>query len=324
MKKIKYFVDQKRRLLQNADCLKKGVYVLHRNLRTYLHLGTRHTPVNFPGGGYGMKPLLRYVIGLVFFSVYIPRDGEKFRADAIYFNTAPGPDYKDAKFFDYSSEEKQVLTLTGNKKRYALYAQNRQRFEHRFPLPRLLFQDADAGIYAEEIVNGFDWRRNEETERRAYTALFGFYRRYYAEQPTQAYLPTKEENDRLPAALQISRPFQTVLQHGDLSADNFRLTRDNELFFFDFDHAALFPLYYDVFFLMFNEALINGNPLGLMLLKNGEFDGFFTDNAEKEQYLQAFLHRFWLVRLGCASQKYQARYWNVYQQLMCKDRALEG
>ncbi len=314
MRELDILKKQKQKLRQNSVCLKKGTYILQDNLRTYIHSSCKKKELNFPVGERGIKHAIMRFIGKTFFRVKILNGGSVFSADAVYFSTVPNFDYKDMKFFDFSSNQKKVLTCCANQKRYDLYIKNRFLTESCFPLPMLLFKDDQKLIYAEELIEGVDWRRTEE--KAVYGALFAFYRLFYKVDGGGVYSPTQKENDEVPQVLRLSEPVKVNLHHGDLSADNFRFTKDNKLYFFDFDHANIFPLFYDVFFLMFNEA-IQGNFEGMKLLKSGEFDCYFEDKEERDLYLKAFMHRFWLVRLnGIVSEEYKNQYLKFYQQLL--------
>ncbi len=311
-----YFDHQKNLMKKNSTYLKKGKYVLHDNLHTYMHTQASEGIVVFPKGRKGKKNFVRKILGKVLYSVRVPKNGEKFCADAVYFATVPNPEYKDMKLFDFSSQGKRVLTLCANRKRYDLYIKNRNRVEDKFPLPRLLSNDAEGLSYTEELVSGISWQGEGETEKKVYGALFRFFNSYYEKTEIRAFLPADSDNQNLPEGLIITENFGTALHHGDLSADNFKFSKEGGLYFFDFDHANTFPLYYDIFFLIFNEAVINGNLFGYELLKNGEFDKYFKNNDEKNKYLKAFFHRFYLVRLnGIASEEHKKKYLNYYKNL---------
>lgn len=316
MSKLSYFVNQKKQLLKNTDYLKKGFYVLHNNLHTYLHLGTKHEAVKFPNGGTGLKHFFRLIVGRLFFTVYVPENGKKFRADSVYFTTVPNPNYRDAKFFDYCTNEKKVLTHCANTKRYDLYIKNRSKAAVIFPLPKLLYHNENELVYMEEIINSIDWQKDEDMSACVYNSLFNFYINYYSQCDGKSFSKSVEDNANLPSLLQMPEEITMTLHHGDLSADNFKFTRNKELFFFDFDHANLFPLYYDIFFLIFNEAIINGNWSGYDLLKSGAFDNYFRNIAEKNLYLKAFMRRFWLDRLSGVSERHKNNYLNLYKQLI--------
>lgn len=317
MRGLDFFENQKMLMQKNSAFLKKGCYVLHDNLRTYLHTSVKNQDLAFPQGDSGKKYAVRRFLGRAFFKVRISRNGESFSADAVYFATVPDPAYKDVKFFDFTSSDKKVLTLCANQKRYDLYMKNRALYKEKFPLPVLLMKDDDNLSYAEELVEGISWRGEKERERKTYRALFKFYCHRYAEDDGENRLPEADENRLLPTELQINDNIKMYLHHGDLSADNFKITSKGKLYFFDFDHAKMFPMYYDIFFLIFNEAIINGNFIGYELLKTGAFDEFFSGQSEKEKHLKAFLHRFWIVRLeGIVSNDHKMKFLNLYNRLM--------
>ncbi len=308
------FQYQKKQMKRSSAYLKKGTYVLHDNLRTYLHTGADLSVVNFPKGGKGKKNLLRRILGKALYRVTVPCDGKTFSADAVYFATVPNPQYKDIKFFDFSPENRRVLTLCANERRYDLYMKNRARVENRFPLPKLTYYDSEKLAYTEELVDGIAWQGSDR-EPAIYDALLAHYQKSYEANETEDFTPSAADCERLPDALKMQERFPVTLHHGDLSADNFKVSADGKLYFFDFDHANLFPLYYDVFFLMCNEAVINGNYTGTELFLQGAFDKYLGPG--KYQYLKAFFHRFWLVRLeGIASPEHKEKYLNLYHKLI--------
>lgn len=309
-----YFSAQKRQLLANSDCLKKGLYYLHGNFRTYLYLGTRHNVIDFPEGSAGIKHAIKLLIGRIFYSVWIPKDGEKFQADAVYFANTGFLDDRDTKLFSYKSEDKTVLTRSIDRQHYSMYMSNRAKASKNFPLPDLIYQDDALCMYAERIVGGISWREDEERARLVYLKLFGFYKNYYSFAKLCNYLISENERCAQPSEIQEPDKCMTALHHGDLSSDNFKVQENHEIIFMDFEHADFFPLYYDVFFLIFNEAVVNGNFFGYNLLLNGEFDGYFKNCSEKKNYLTAFMHCFWHRRLGRVnSETYKKLYLDLYK-----------
>lgn len=314
---LTYLKNQKKSMKKNKRYLKKGFYILYGNSHTYWRIPIKNYNIFLPKERYGIKNILRNIIGKLFFGIRINRNGNDFLADIIYFATVPNLEYKDMKFFDLSSENKMVLTQCANQKRYDLYMTNHNKVEGKFPLPKLIRKDDQKLSYIEELVDGILWQGDKKKEKIVYNTLFEFFLNYYAQNNSENYTSGDRDNINLPLELTIEKNFSVILQHGDLSADNFKISIDKRLCFFDFDHADLFPLFYDIFFLIFNEAVINENYIGYELLKAGEFDKYFKSVQEKNIYLKAYMNQFWKMRLdGIASNEIKEKYLNLYKKLI--------
>lgn len=269
---------QKDFLKQNQACLKKGTYVLHGNLRTYVL--NKHMKGNwFPTEKQSLKHMIKVLIARIFYSVRVPKDGDKFSAQAVYFSTVPQIYNRDAKFFDY--EAKKVRTICQNKIRYDLYMRNRVYFEQYFPMVQLLLADDERFVFEERMIDNKGVADGEwET---VFRRIFDIYSAYYKTNGIDK-IKTDYHCTNISNSVTSGISFSTVLyrQHGDLSSDNFMYDADKRLFFIDYDHANYYPIFFDLFFLIVNLYITKRNDIGIRLLINGLFDAYFRDAAEGE------------------------------------------
>ena len=128
--------------------LKKGVYVPHDNLRTYILKGYKLDDW-LPNSKHSLKNMIKILIARIFYSVRIRDNGTEFSAQAVYFANTPDHSNRDAKFFDY--ESKRLRTICPNKARFDTYIHNWQYFKNYFPLPDLLFADEEHFVFAEKM-----------------------------------------------------------------------------------------------------------------------------------------------------------------------------
>ena len=267
---------QKDFLKRNKSYLKKGVFVLHENLRTYV-LKERKKDTWFPGTKRTLKSKIKSSVARLFYSVQVRKSGDDFSAQAVYFSTVPHVYNRDAKFFDY--EGKRVRTVCQNKVRYDLYMRNRTYFEKYFPMVDLLSADEERLVFEERLIDKISVPK--DAWESVFRTIFDTYSTYYQ----------LSEIDKTRVAYrcaQISESaaeapeFTTTLfrQHGDLSSDNFIYDKNGKVFFIDYDHANYYPVFYDLFFLIVNLHLWKGNDIGIRLLTRGAFDAYFTDLSE--------------------------------------------
>ncbi len=267
---------QKKFLKQHKECLKKGVYVLHDNLRTYI-LKENIKDNWFPTSKHSLKNLIKILIARIFYSVKIRENGTEFSAQAVYFSTVPQIYNRDAKFFNY--EEKKIRTFCPNKVRYDLYMRNRGYFVNYFPMVDLLLADDEGLVFEERMIDNRGVAEDEwET---VFRTLFDIYSAYYKTNGIDK-IKTDYRCANISDSVQGCDLFSTVLyrQHGDLSSDNFMYDADKRLFFIDYDHANYYPVFYDLFFLMVNLYIWKEKDVGIKLLTNGVFDNYFNNVTE--------------------------------------------
>lgn len=293
---------QKQFLEYNKAYLKKGKYVLHGNMRTYLlkENWKNAKRYSFPEEKYGFVGWIKRCIAHFFYSVKISKNGEKFNGQAVYFSNLPDSFNRDAKIFDYDT--KKICTICQNKKRYDLYIGNREYFEKYFNMPELLFRNDKRFIYEERLIEKHSIQG--EFWKEIYHKLFGLYQQYFAAQDAEIkddeYSLSSELTD-----LNISTYLKTVYyykQHGDLSPDNFIYEKSGKIYFIDFDHANYYPLFYDVFFLMINLYVVEGNKVGVKLFLEGEFDKYFEQIPTESRNIKLvcfawFVECFWKTRI---------------------------
>ena len=269
---------QKNFLKQHKAYLKKGVYVPHDNLRTYILKGYKLNDW-FPNSKHNLKNMIKILIARIFYSVRIRDNGTEFSAQAVYFSTVPQVYNRDAKFFNY--EEKKIRTICPNKVRYDLYMHNRGYFVKYFPMVDLLMSDDERFVFEERMIDNRGVADGEwET---VFRSIFDIYSAYYKTNGIDK-IKTDYHCTNIPNYVPGCISFSTVLyrQHGDLSSDNFMYDADKRLFFIDYDHANYYPIFYDLFFLMVNLYIWKRNDIGISLLTNGAFDAYFSNVTEGE------------------------------------------
>ncbi len=256
----------------NKQYLRKGRYCFLPNLRTVVERRSRKTLRNlFPD-----NPISRRSKIKLFFanlkSINVARDGELFRANAVYFSNTGRDADRVIKFFDYSAGK--VLTVCQNSAQFEKYFYNRDRYSRFYPVPRLLEKDAVKTRYIEEYIDKTSFPQNEEKAiYQNLTSLFSslFEKNEYVFKKCEYDIPSALKDD-----IQSAPSFlKTFEQHGDLSIDNFICT-NNGIVFIDFEHQGEYPIFYDLLFLITNSYIVNGKRTGIELFEQGFFDNYFA------------------------------------------------
>lgn len=73
MKFLADLVFQKQTIVKHQANLDKGLFVLHRNLRTYIRIGNKYDW--FPGAEKNWKNCIKFLIARLFFSVWSNQQG---------------------------------------------------------------------------------------------------------------------------------------------------------------------------------------------------------------------------------------------------------
>jgi len=221
---------QKNFLKQHRSYLKRGVYFLHGNLRTYI--SNEHKSNNwFPTVTYSIKTIIKVLIARVFYSVVVCSSKSEFGAQAVYFSNSHDTFNRDAKFFNY--QEKVIKTVCPNKQRYDLYMNNRAYFEKYFPMVDLLLSDEKHLTFNEKMITKKSVSNNEWES--VFRTIFNIYSSYYKiadiDKTSTVYHCT-----RFSSYGTERKDFSIVLyrQHGDLSSDNFIYDINGNIFFIDY------------------------------------------------------------------------------------------
>lgn len=263
---------QKNFLKQHKAYLKKGVYVLHDNLRTYILKGYKLDDW-LPNSKHSLKNMIKILIARIFYSVRIRDNGTEFSAQAVYFANTPDHSNRDAKFFDY--ESKRLRTICPNKARFDTYIHNWQYFKNYFPLPDLLFADEEHYVFDEKMIEkrsvpDSEWQTVFQTIFDIYSAYFNTPGIDTKNVVYKCVYMKNEKNEHSNQSITLYR------QHGDLSADNFIYDADGKVFFIDYEHADYYPIFYDLFFLIVHSYVWENNDIGIKLLESGAFDSYIN------------------------------------------------
>lgn len=269
---------QKNFLKQHKAYLKKGVYVPHDNLRTYILKGYKLNDW-LPKGKYTLKKLVKKLVAHTLYTVRVFENGNDFTSQAVYFANTPPSNHsnRDVKFFDY--ESKTVRTICPNKARFDKYIHNWQYFKNYFPLPDLLFADEEHFVFDERMIE----KRSVPDREWIYVfqTIFDIYAAYFhtpgVDKKNVAYkcsYITNCDNEDCRFSVTLYR------QHGDLSADNFIYDADGKVYFIDYEHADYYPCFYDLFFLIVHSYVWENNDIGIKLMESGAFDSYFSSAVE--------------------------------------------
>ena len=277
MKFLKDLRFQKNLLKKNKTCLKKGTYILHNNLRTYLLRGYSANSW-FPNAKYTLKNIAKLLIARFFYSITTRKNGTQFSAQAIYFSNELQSSNRDIKFFDY--EKKRVRTVCPNRLRYDSYMRNRSYFGKYFPLVDLLVTDEENLAFEERIIIKNDVSDSEWEP--VLRKLFSIYSEYYKKKDIDKKQCVAYHCTHLSLYKIDRNEYLTTFyrQHGDLSPDNFIYSASGSVYFIDYEHAGYYPYFYDLFFLMVNLYIWKDNHIGINLMIEGSFDDYFVNARE--------------------------------------------
>ena len=300
--------------VQCKKYLARGVYVLHPNMRTYVRLGAyRKVLKEFPAGEVGMKHLLKRTAGALF-TIVVLRSGE-FHGEILYITHTDIEHLEDRECRIFSNQNSRLMILANCRRRFELYLNNRKANEGLFPTPELYAVNEDEFACVEEYVRKVPITDTIEAAAR----LFEFYRGHYDECiRTGSYKMAYTGNGSLDEKCSV-----LYLQHGDLSIDNFMIVDacDRDLVFIDFEHEGYFPPFYDVFFFLFNQLIVDKNRVPLDHFGTGAFDKYLLEYAQKHQttpadLVESCIRVMWNERLQGYSDAEKAEMKEVFTEVM--------
>lgn len=232
-------------LTRYQHLLQNGLYLVHPNLRSYVKLGSKVNQY-LPTSGLGLKWLTRYIVSFWYFKI-ITR-GKKNGYEFVYISNMPEIDYRDIKFF--SLKQLKVLTICQSPRRYQRIIDKKKFLSAYYPIPKWVeVSDYDNLAFEEELI--------ELKDRQTFICedyllkLVSFYENYFKKVRNNV---TYCKNG-------------LYYQHGDLSIDNVFEDIDGDLRFIDFDHSDFLPPFYDVFYQIVNNYIVNDDKEAIVYLK---------------------------------------------------------
>lgn len=276
MKILRKIRNYKRLLKEHKMYLKSGFYILSFNLRSYRHILSKKT-IKLPKEKITLKRILIWLFSFRFIIFINNKNQTFFEGDLVYFLNTLEISKVDIKIFDQKNNL--MLVCYPNEDRFMLA-------KKRFDCAKLIFPtnekkfDKKKLLSSEAIINGFsDKNKDLETLKK----LFNFYNNYFKKMVETNNFKKNNVGDIL------------IMQHGDLSEDNFTIYNSN-LIFIDFDNLNYYPLYFDIFFYIYHLKE-HGFPLFYNMLSNNKLDSCFClfYNYKVSDYIQLFEKYFYGV-----------------------------
>lgn len=275
--------------------LQKGIYVLHPNLRSYVKLGKIKNPY-LPNADSGIKWGIMYMTSLLY-SKLVTRgndDGYEF----VYISNMPEFEARDIKLF--APMQAKVLTICQSSKRYENIIAKKRFVGEVFPIPQWREVNGLQGSCFEERL--VDLQNRQTIIQESYLIkLVLFYSNYFcAVKKNQKYCKNG-----------------LYYQHGDLSIDNVFIERNGELCFIDFDHSDYFPAFYDVFYQIVNNYIMNGDITAISYLRNSKVVGLMKQLEQRSisYYFEAYIDMFIKRLFVPMSETDKVRYCDIFDQI---------
>lgn len=279
-------IPKKQMVLLNSRNLLPGEYKFDKN-RRFVYLKNN----NLKGKAkwlLGNDPLLKnakkYLVLLNILSnmnFRVLKDEYDF-AGTIYFFTS---DHKRDKIFDL--ENLKVKTLFLNNYEKEEYIRIYKKFSLYFKQPKII--EYDSKTITEELI---DFDDKWEMESSVLTKIINDYINYYKsientyiKLEKNRYilrnLKSDEEINFFTTNISnkiINDDIITVDTHGDLRKNNILYQSDKKnIYYIDWELSNKYSLLYDLFFLMYHEALYNNNDFLIKQYMDGEFDSMLVD-----------------------------------------------
>lgn len=321
MKIIDNLKSNRKKALANTSFLKKGKYVLLPNMRTYVHKDKYEEALNSfpkPRGKKGSRTIF-YKLLRPLFSFKVKDTGD-FMGETMYFSSTPNPADRDCKIFSYVHGK--MVIVSGNKKRYDTYLKNRNNISELFPLPEFYEANEEKQYIIEEFI--LDKQANKNGSRELLDCVFEFYGDYYKKCKALNKFKRSDENEEL-LCQSVTKEESPVLylHHADLSIDNIVYCQEptQRLVFIDFDHENYYPPFYDVFFLITNQAFADNDSSMLSYFNEGRYDKYLIDYAKEnnvtvKDILSSCIKSLWYKRLQGYSQEKKKDFEMIFKDLV--------
>lgn len=328
--------QKKERLIEQSNELSSGDYRFHES-RKFAYLNNKRTK-NHATWLLGNDPLMRkskklssIKHHLVSSKAFVPDSSEaevQFNG-TIYFFTKH---HKQDRIFDVESSKVKVLFSDEQDKDE--YVNTYNTFSPYFKQPQIIEQSAST--VTEELIS-FDERWDLQPS--ILVQIFDDYIQYYSHENNAASedisykdflkdLKGEQELTFFESNIDqtlLKSTFPTINGHGDLRKNNLLYqSEEDKLYYIDWEFSRNYSLFYDIFFLMYHEALYNDNESLLDAYKKGEFDSQLTtmfslfgqtyNPAMKKSYLCLFALEHYIKKVNC-SEKFIQRYQNLLEKI---------
>lgn len=333
---IKRENQKKLKVLKRSKELSPGEYRFHES-RKFAYLNNERTENNakwlLENDPLMRKPkkLSSIKHHLISSKVFVAHGGEGKRHfhGTIHFFTK---NHKQDRVFDV--ENLKVKAFFSDKQDKEEYVNTYNRFSPYFRQPQII--ESTSSTVTEELI-AFDeeWELNPSILR----VIFDDYIKYYSEAGKTdseeisfssflTKLQRDEEVNFFKSSIDpelLNTEFTTIDGHGDLRKNNLLYQKEHDhLYYIDWEFSRKYSLIYDIFFLMYHEALLNNNDSLLNAYKEGKFDSQLTtvfslfdktyDPALKKSYLGLFALEHYVKKVNC-----NGKFIQRYKQLLEKN-----
>lgn len=346
-KKAEFLNTNRKKLLQNSFYLKEGTYKYNDSLK-YIFLIERKTEErifslfeNDPLSKRRKKSQLNKLIQLVTRIKIRNKEKSPFKG-SIYFLTK---DNKEDKIFDLENDR--ILTIYNSQSHLIKDIKVYNYFKNHFNIPPKKILDKKKII--EPLVPFQDhWSIVEE--RLIIENLISKYTSYYSsknfhnnniityKKMLNLIHKTEDKTFFLRNILKYSEKideleilkFPLMRQHGDLRKNNILYNSSrNEIHIIDWEFSNYYLPFYDIFFLMYHEAVLNDNAVLISSFMQGEFDELFIslfktcglnyDEDKKAEYLHLFCveHFIKKVKQNSKIKKNYSKLFDIINEFIC-------
>lgn len=329
-----------------SDCLSPGEYVIDKYLRfIYLQDQTAYRNACALVGKNYLKPIVKaaiYCVRTFLFrsTMIIERQGKENEHNFCGTVCYIGIDRDSSiKVFDFNN--KKVLTFYMNPAKYMLNRENSLYFKSYFNIPELLYTDDKRCIMIERLVRSkpVDASALNDVIKRVFVCYNHYFIKVkescsYDCMTFDSVLHDKEDeisdfilrniDDELK---KVEYPYLKL--HGDLWLPNIIMDEDKgEIYYIDFEMADAYVFFYDLFWLITEQAFIKNK---FSLIRNyllGDYDHYFMNifhifglefnTLRRLDYLNIFFLEFYMKRWRTSGSKKMVRQFNEYKRFLNK------
>lgn len=356
MRRLANYYVQKKSLVdgfaKRKEFLCSGSYLFDESM-TYIHLDNREISkkseelfsqelkvINFSNGSFFLKSAVTKILRCYFDKKLVNNGATKAAFKGTVF--LPDSNGKGVKIFDF--EQREVLIAFGEKEIYQQKLDTYSQFRSWFPIPPIIDKNETKRIIIERYI---EYKKSEDWDD--YDANFivnEVFRRYleYFRKLTRRsidWVPANEILKLLHAhsgfieevEQGISRelaqlPLPMLPVHGNLLSANILIDKKDSknIWFTDWEMAGDMYFFYDFYFFMWNEAIINKNYSFIRYYMEGDYDAYFQhafelfdlefDNSRKREYLNIFFLNMYVRRWLDVDEGYLDWVWAEYRKFI--------
>lgn len=283
-------------LTKYKGLFKPGIYLVHPNLRSYVRIGVKANDY-LPQRSFSWKWLAMYAVSFLYIKIIIHSESPRY--DFAYFSNMPEMEERDIKLFSLSRLE--VLTICHSPIRYDNIIATKERIEAKYPIPRWYpIYSFTSPAFKEQMIN------LKNRSRLIGEELFSMLLKFYLDFFIGVHQDKEYHNEGM------------YYQHGDLSIDNVFIDNAGKICFIDFDHAGFLPPFYDLYFLVVNNYVVNGDVHAIDLICNTNFSSsiYSFNGKSNEYYFKLFVNTFkdrYFYKIGPNA---AAKYSNIFKQVL--------